>query len=267
MNKRSTLALHTGREIPVLGLGSWEVMNDTAAVIEYALHLGYPMIDTSSDYGSQPGIAEGIKSSGIKRDDFYLVTKVEETDAAYDRVKSNLKELELDYADLMLIHRPPKNGAGVRLWEDLIKARNDGLTRDIGVSNYSAKLIDELIKRTNETPVVNQIEWSPFGHDMDMLAYSQDKRILIQAYSPLTRGERLNNKTLKQIADKYGKSPAQVMIRWNLQQGVIPITKADEKDHLKEDIDVFDFELSNKDMKTLSDLNEKYSALGSLPYV
>ncbi len=266
MTGNSTIALRTGSKMPTLGLGTWELTDDTAGTIEYALKIGWPMIDTSSDYGTQKGVGQGIKRSGIARDKIYLVTKVEETDNAYERVKSNLSELDLDYADLMLIHRPPEHGAGEKLWEDLIRAKKEGLVRDIGVSNYTAELIDRLIGVTGEIPVVNQIEWTPFGHSDKMMKYCVDHNIVIQAYSSLTRGTKLDDPVLDDMAEKYGKTPAQILIRWNLQIGTVPISKANEKQHLEEDLNVFDFEIEEGDMRMLHGLNEKYSALGELPY-
>ncbi len=267
MDKNSTLQLHTGNTMPIMGLGTWQLTIDTADTIAYALKLGYSLIDTSSDYGTQRGVGEGVKKSNRARSSIYIVTKVEETDDAYQRTISNLKELDMDYVDLMLIHRPPPYGAGEELWEGLIKAKQEGLTRDIGVSNYSIDLIEKLIETSGEVPVVNQIEWSPFGHSKEMYNYCKEKKIIIQAYSPLTRTKRLNDMTLIHLGEKYGKTPAQILIRWNLQLGTCPIVKANQKKHLEENIDVFDFEISEDDMETLNNLNEYYSSLGGLPYV
>jgi len=169
MQPNSTVELRTGNAMPVMGIGTWQLKDDTAGAIAAALHLGYRMIDTSGDYGTQPGVGDGIRRSGIDRSAFYLVTKVEETDDAYEATRKDLEELHLDFADLMLIHRPPDSGAGEELWRGLIRAKDDGLTRDIGVSNYSTDLIAELIDATGEAPVVNQIEWSPLGHSENML--------------------------------------------------------------------------------------------------
>jgi 2,5-diketo-D-gluconate reductase A len=267
MDKDATIALHTGNSMPVMGLGTWQLTIDTAGTVAYALELGYPLIDTSSDYGTQPGIGEGIKKSKLVRESIYVVTKVEETDDAYARTKANLEELDLAYVDLMLIHRPPPTGAGEALWEGLIQAKEDGLTRDIGVSNYPIPLIQRLIAVSDEVPVVNQIEWSPFGHSEEMLQYCQENDIVIQAYSPLTRGTRLNDPTLNRVAARYDKTPAQILIRWNLQLGTVPIPKANQKKHLEENIEVFDFAINAEDMKLLTSLNEAYSSLGSLPYI
>lgn len=267
MDKRSTMQLHTGNSIPVMGLGTWQLTDDTADTIAYALELGYPMIDTSSDYGTQAGVGVGIKKSGIRRKDVYVVTKVEETDDAYERAQSNLDELQLDYVDLLLIHRPPPKGAGEELWEGLIRAKDEGFTRDIGVSNYPVELMQKLIAFSDEVPVINQIEWSPFGYSDEMVKYCKDNNIIIQAYSPLTRGKRLNDPALQQSAAKHDKSPAQVLLRWNLERGSIPIPKANQKKHLEENINVFDFELSKEDIQLLSNLNEQFSSLGALPYI
>ncbi|HUB93836.1 MAG TPA: aldo/keto reductase, partial [Verrucomicrobiae bacterium] len=242
MNTQSTTTLNTGREMPILGLGTWQLNRQTANTIIHALQLGYPMIDTSGDYGTQPGIGEGIKESGIARSDFFLVTKVEETDNAYEATKRDLQDLQLDYADLMLIHRPPQDSVGERLWEGLMRARDEGLTKDIGVSNYSIEQIQLLIDKTGEIPAVNQIEWSPFGHSKDMLEYCRTNGIIIQAYSPLTRSDRLDDSMIQEIADEHGKTPAQIIIRWNLQLGVVPIIKANSAKHQRENLDVFDFE-------------------------
>jgi diketogulonate reductase-like aldo/keto reductase len=267
MDTRSTHTLHTGRKIPVFGLGTWQLKNDTAGTVETALEMGYPMIDTSGDYGTQPGVGEGIKRSELPREEVYIVTKVEEDENSYEASRKNLKELQLDYADLMLIHRPPSSGAGEDLWVELIMAREEGLTKDIGVSNYSTQQIDQLIASTGEVPTVNQIEWSPFGYSNEMLDYARDKKMLIQAYSPLTRETRAHSAAIEEIALKYRKTPEQILIRWNLQKGTIPIPKANQKKHLEEDINVFDFELIEEDMRKLDRLNEHYSSLGSLPYV
>jgi diketogulonate reductase-like aldo/keto reductase len=266
MDQRTTVTLHSGNKMPLLGLGSWQLTDDTAGTVQAAVRLGYRMVDTSGDYGTQPGIGEALKRPGMNREKVYLVTKVEETDDAYDSTRKNLDELQTAYADLMLIHRPPDRGAGEELWQGLIRAKQDRLTRDIGVSNYSIELMERLIEATGETPTVNQIEWSPFGYSERMLRYCSDHKILIQAYSPLTRTRRLGDPRLRSIAANHNKSPAQLLIRWNLQLGTVPLPKSNRRKHLEEDLDVFDFAIDAKDMAALNALNERYSSLGSLPY-
>lgn len=265
MNIGSTIRLLSGNRMPIMGLGTWQLTRDTSGTITSALQMGYPMIDTSGDYGTQSGIARGIQHSGVGRHDFYLVTKIEETDDAYLAVQENLRQLQLGYADLILIHRPPRQGVGERLWLDLIRARDDGLTRDIGVSNYSEEQIQALIDLTSEVPSVNQIEWSPLGWSRYMLEFCSAHRIVIQAYSPLTRGRRLHEQLLEEIGDEHSRTPAQVLLRWNIQKGTVPIVKANQETHLEEDMDIFDFELSADDMRRLDNMNENYSALSRKP--
>jgi diketogulonate reductase-like aldo/keto reductase len=262
MNKHSTLPLRTGRSMPVMGLGTWELTDDTAGTVEEALRLGYRMIDTAVDYGSQPGIGEALRRSAVDRDEVYLVAKVEEDDDAYDATRRYLGEMDQAYADLMLIHRPPEEGVGRALWQGLMRAREDGLARDIGVSNYSTEQIDALVEATGEVPVVNQIEWTPFGWNADMLDYCRKRDIVVQAYSPLTRAERLDDERLIDVAEAYDRTPAQVLLRWALQRGVAPLPKANQREHLVENLGAFDFELSEEHMQALNDLNEHYSALG-----
>lgn len=261
-----TIELHTGRKMPVMGLGTWQLTDQTQQKVETAISNGYRLIDTSSDYGTQAGIGDAVKACGLDRDQLYLQTKVEEDDDAFVACQEYIKEMKLEYADLLIIHRPPKTGVGEELWRGLIKSRDMGHTKDIGVSNYSVDQLKELIELTGEVPTVNQIEWSPFGHSKEMLEYCREQKIIIQAFSPLTRAKRLDNVILADIAFAHNKSPAQIIIKWDLQQGVVPIPKASDPDHIEENIDVFDFELSDEEMVRLNNLNEKYSALAGLQY-
>lgn len=259
--------LRSGNSIPALGLGTWQLTEDTKHKVTMALQEGYRLIDTSSDYGTHQGIGAAVEDSDLERQDLFIQTKVEEDDSAYEACQQYLDEIQLEYADMLIIHRPPEEGAGIKLWEGLIKARENGFAVDIGVSNYTQSQIETLIDATGEVPAVNQIEWSPFGFSQDMLEFCQEHEITIQAYSPLTRAKRLDNDLLDSIADAHDKEPVQVLIRWDIQRGVIPIPKASSESHLEENIDVFDFELSDKQMKQLDELNEHYSSLGGLPYV
>lgn len=267
MSPQSTITLRSGNKMPIMGLGTWQLNKDTAQTVAHALRLGYRMIDTSGDYGTQPGIGEGIRLSDISREKLYITTKVEEYEDAYEAAAYNLKELQLAYADLILIHRPPGVGVGESLWKGLIRAKADGLTRDIGVSNYGQEQIEHLIEATGEVPVVNQIEWTPLGHSRDMLEFCRQQGIVIQAYSPLTRTKRFHDPELDDIARAHGKTAAQVLLRWNLQMGTVPLPKANKLEHLEENLQIFDFELSQDEMHTLGSMNQHYSSLGKLPYV
>ncbi|HET8581189.1 MAG TPA: aldo/keto reductase [Candidatus Paceibacterota bacterium] len=266
MTPQSTVSLQSGNVMPIIGLGTWELIDDTAGAVQSALELGYAMIDTSGDYGTQPGIGEALRAVDIPREQLFIVTKVEETGDAYEAAAKNLQELGLPYANLILIHRPPKEGVGVELWQGLIRAKKDGLADDIGVSNYSIAQMRELADATGEMPAVNQIEWSPFGHSQELLAYAKGNGLVLQAYSPLARGMRLRDPRLVEVAAKYGKTPAQVTLRWDIQHGVVPIPKANKRQHQEENLGIFDFELASDDMAALDALNERYSSLGQLPY-
>lgn len=262
-----TVPLHTERLMPRLGLGTYQLRTHTVETVLRALEAGYRMIDTSGDYHTQRGIGEALSHCDLDRSDYFVVTKIEETDDAYQAVRRNLNELRLDYADLVLIHRPPDQGVGEQLWHGLRRAKREGFTRDIGVSNYSIDQIEELVYLTGEMPTVNQIEWSPFGHSPRMLDFCHDNHIVIQAWSPLTRAARLNDDKLTTMAARYGKTPAQLLIRWNLQLGVVPLPKANHTQHQRENLEVFDFEIRQPDMVKLRTLNEHYSSMGTLPYV
>jgi diketogulonate reductase-like aldo/keto reductase len=263
----STIALRTGRDMPVLGLGTWMLTSHTAESVLHAFELGYRMVDTSSDYLTQPGIGKAVRRTHLPRESLFISMKVEPEENGYDATRRNLEELKLAYADLVLVHRAPEKGVGEKLWEQLIRAREEGLARDIGVCSYKIEQLKTLADHTGELPAVHQIEWSPFGHSLDMLSFCQAQGIVVQAYSPLTRGKRLKDERLAEIAAKYRKSPAQVILRWDLQHGVAAIPKAYREDHQRANLDVFDFMLDEIDMGTLDGLNEQFSALEKLDYL
>jgi len=254
--------------MPVLGLGTWELTGEQAVSgVEHALELGYRLIDTAVDYENQEQIGEALRASPIDREEIFLASKVEEDEDAHVATRERTDQLGVERLDLCLLHRPPPDGAGEELWDGLIEARREGLTREIGVSNYSPEQIDRLIEVSGERPAVNQIEWSPFGHSEDVLAHAQRNGIVIQAYSPLTRGDRLGDEVLAEIAARHGKTPAQVMLRWSIQVGAPPVPKAATPAHREENFAVFDFELEEAELEHLGRLNEHYSSLAGLQYL
>lgn len=263
----SSRRLRTGREMPVLGLGTWMLTSHTRDLVANALRLGYRMIDTSGDYHTQPGIGVALTELAPPRDEIYITSKVETDEDTYQSTCRNLEELGLEYLDLVLIHEAPDEGVGEDLWRGLIRARDEGKARDIGVCSYKIAQLQELIDITGEVPAVHQVEWSPFGHSLDMLSFCAAHEIQLQAYSPLTRGKRLDDERLAKIAAKYEKTPAQVILRWNLQHGVVPIPKAARADHQQQNLEVFDFDIEAIDMSTLDGLNEQFSALEKLEYL
>jgi 2,5-diketo-D-gluconate reductase A len=267
LNRDSTLALRSGDAMPVMGLGSWMLTSHTEDAVRRAIELGYRMIDTSGDYHTQRGIGRAIRASEVAPDELFIVTKVEPEKDSYASTVANLAELGLAYVDLVLIHRAPDKGVGESQWRGLMRARDEGLARNIGVSSYRIEQLQALEQQTGEMPAVQQIEWSPFGHSYDMLNFCEANDIVLQAYSPLTRGKRLRDARLLEIAREQGRSAAQVILRWDLQHGVAPIPKAYREDHQRENIDVFDFELDTREMADLDALNERYSALDKLEYL
>lgn len=240
--------------MPALGLGTWQ-LDRAAEAVEDALEIGYRMIDTSGDYGTQPAVGEGVASSSLPREEIFLVTKVEEYEDAYESSRSNLEELGTDRVDLMLIHRPPPSGAGEELWEGLLRARRDGLTREAGVSNYSTEQVERLAE-SGERPVVNQVRWSPFDHDPELLEDARRTGVVLQAYSPLKWGGA-DGGALAEIGRRHGKTPSQVTLRWCVQLGVVPIAKAGSAEHRRENVDIFDFELDDAEMSAIGKLNRR----------
>jgi 2,5-diketo-D-gluconate reductase A len=263
-----TITLGAGAEMPVIGLGTWQLTGkDAVEGTKHALEVGYRLIDTAVDYENQEQIGEALRTSDINRDDVFLVSKVEEVEDARAATAERVEQLGVDRLDLCLIHRPPPEGAGEELWDGLFEARRDGLTREIGVSNYSTDQIDRLIESSGERPSVNQIEWSPFGHSDGMMDHARRKGVVIQAYSPLTRGDRLGDEKIAEVAERHARTPAQVMLRWSIQYGAPPVPKAASPEHREENFGVLDFELSGSEMQALSTLNEHYSALAGLQYL
>lgn len=267
LSLESAYLLASGNRMPLLGLGTWQLNSHTVDSISSALALGFRMLDTSADYHTQRGIGDSIKACGIERDSMYIVTKVDPQEDAYAATRKSLAQLKLNYVDLVLIHRPPVDGAGEAAWQGLRRAKREGLVHDIGVSSYSIECIEELVYLTGEMPAVNQIEWSPFGHSPRMLDFCRDNDIIIQAWSPLTRATRLNDDKVGAMAARYGKTPAQLLIRWNLQLGVVPLPKSNQARHQRDNLNVFDFEITAHDMTRLNGLNQHYSALDRLQYL
>jgi diketogulonate reductase-like aldo/keto reductase len=259
--------LPSGNRMPLMGLGTWELTVRTVETLCNALELGFRMIDTAPDYHTQRGIGDAVRACGLERDAVFVVSKVAPDEDSYAAVRKSLTQMRLDFVDLALIHEPPEHGVGDAAWQGLRRAKREGLVRDIGVSSYSIEAIEELVYRSGEMPAVNQIEWTPFGHSPRMLDFCRENEIIIQAWSPLTHGKRLGDNKMGPMAARYGKTPAQLLLRWNLQLGVVPLPKANHVQHQRENLNVFDFEILPQDMARLNALNEHYSALGTLNYL
>ena len=217
-----------GVAMPMLGFGTWQLQGQLVyEATRHALQVGYRHIDTATMYRNEEQIGRAIADSGLERADLFVTTKLPPGNAGRvpATIAESLKALRTDYVDLWLVHWPPRSRNLVPLWRDFRAVRDEGLTRSVGVSNYSVRQIDDLIKATAEGPAVNQIRWSPSRYDEALLAAHAERGVAVEGYSPL-KGTRLRDRTLAEIAASYGVTPAQVVLRWHLEIGVIVIPKA-----------------------------------------
>lgn len=244
--------------MPQIGLGTWHMAEGEEAehAVGEALRIGYRLIDTATYYGNERSVGKAVRESGILRQEIFVTTKLWPTDF-FNPEKAFHKSLErlgLDYIDLYLIHWPipamPKS-----IWKTLEKIYEEKLVRAIGVSNYGIGDIENLLAHAQTPPAVNQIKSSPFDFAEEILNCCRTNSILVEAYSPLTRGWHLDDPTVGAIARKHGKSPAQIMIRWCLQHDTIPIPKSTHPERMRENIDVFDFTLEQEDVAKLDALS------------
>jgi diketogulonate reductase-like aldo/keto reductase len=254
---KRTVELSDGHALPALGLGVWQVDNEQECVdaVRWALEEGYRHIDTAQAYGNEESVGQGIRESGVPREDIYVTTKFfprREDPAA--ELEASLRRLGLDYVDLYIIHWP--EGGPLWAWPGMEKAREAGHTRSIGVSNFSAAEIGQLLEQTGQPPVVNQVLFNPFAYRRGLLEACSARGIVLEAYSPLGTGNHLGDQTVKQIAERVGRTPAQVLLRWGLQHGVPQIPKSTHRERIVENAQLFDFELSGDDMEELDALDE-----------
>ncbi len=249
-------------EIPIIGLGTWILSGKQAyQSVLWALEAGYRLIDTATIYGNERKIGDAIIDSKMPRDEIFVTTKVWNNDQGYDNTISaferSIKKLKLSYVDLYLIHWPV-TGLRNETWKALEKLLKDDKTRAIGVSNFTIRHLKELMKDSSTIPSVNQVEFSPFLYQKELLDYCASHNIIVEAYSPLTRARKLDHPQLKSMAEKYGKKPAQILIRWGLQHGIVEIPKSGSKAHIYENVSIFDFNIVDEDMKQLNNLNEDF---------
>ncbi len=254
--------LNTGNEMPLLGLGVYDMHNEEAIeAVNHALLTGYRLIDTASMYGNEEQVGIAVNKAGIIRSEIFITTKVNNAQQGYDATlkafDQSLKKLDTDYIDLYLLHWPIKSSRK-ETWKAMERLFDEKKVKAIGVANYLLPFLHELESYANITPAVNQVEFSPWLYLEELLTHCQKNNIVLQAYSPLVRGKKFEDPVLQHIAQKHQKSPAQVIIRWNLQLGVSPIPKSSNPSRIEENFDVFDFHLDDKDMAALKSLNQNF---------
>jgi diketogulonate reductase-like aldo/keto reductase len=256
---QSTAKLNNNTEIPLLGLGVWQIPNGkpTAEAVACALRAGYRLIDTAKIYGNEEGVGEGIRTSVIPRKEVWVTTKLWPTDQLSIRraCEASLAKLQLDRIDLYLVHWPVP-GLVTRTWKGMEGLYADGKCRAIGVSNHSIGRLSDILRVAKTPPAVNQVKFSPFGFNQKLLDFCRRSGIVIEAYSPLTKGQKLLDGRLQAMARKYDKSPAQLLIRWALQKGAVVLPKSQNKEHIEENARVFDFEIAAQDMDRLDQLEQ-----------
>ncbi len=251
-----------GKKIPQIGLGVWQATNDeTEKAVTTAFEAGYRSIDTATVYENEKGVGAAIKNSALSRKEMFITTKLwnPEHNNVRGALNKSLELLELDYVDSYLIHWPaPSQNLYVSAWEELIRAQEDGLVRSIGVSNFLPEHIERIIKETGVKPTINQIELHPLLSQKEMSQWCTNKGIKVQAWSPLAQGGEgiFNHKDIIKIANHYGKSPAQIVLRWHIQNNIIAIPKSVTPSRIIENFNVFDFELTLDDLTIIDKLNQ-----------
>lgn len=257
------LALNDGSKAPQIGFGVFQIPDDeTSRAVQEALKAGYRSIDTAAIYKNEGGVGDGLANSGIARSDIFLTSKLWNSEQGFDSTlrafDASLKKLGTDYLDMYLIHWPtPKRDRYVDTWKAFIRLREEGRIRSIGVSNFQPDHLERIIKETGVAPVVNQIEVHPDFAQNDVAAANRKHNVITEAWSPLGQGgDLLKNETLVALGKTYGKSPAQVILRWHVQLGHMVIPKSVTPERIRGNIDVFDFELSAEDMAAIAKLDE-----------
>jgi 2,5-diketo-D-gluconate reductase A len=271
MTHQPRISFSDGHSIPQVGLGVWKTPNDGAVTaVQAALEAGYRHIDTAAAYENEEGVGRGIRASGVARDEIFLTTKVWNENQGYDStlraLDESLKRLGQDYIDLYLIHWPsPWRGRYVETWHALIKAQGDGRVRSIGVSNFTAEHLDRIIDETGVTPVLNQIELHPRFQQRRLREAHAQRGIKTQSWSPLGQGQLLSDPVISRIAEKHGRTPAQAIIRWHLDNGLIVIPKSVTPSRIVENFNVFGFALDAEDMAAINGLDDPSGRIGSDP--
>lgn len=260
----SEVILNNGTKMPILGLGTWQLeKKDVINPIKWALDAGYRHIDTATLYNNEKSVGKAILESDIPREELFITSKVWDSDQGYKKTlkafERSLKNLQTDYLDLYLIHWPREKRN--ETWETLISLLEEGRVKAIGVANFYIHHLEELKEKYDTIPAVNQFELSPFFYRKELIKYCEENNIAVEAYSPLTHGKKLDHQMLQEIAEKYQKSTAQILIRWCIEHKFIVIPKSGTKEHIQDNADVFDFSLDQEDIKKLDNLDEQFRLL------
>lgn len=270
MNKNSKIKLSNGTEMPIIGFGTFRIpVEETADVVTKALNAGYRYIDTAKIYGNEEGVGKAIQESGIPREEIFVTTKLWNADQGYETtlaaIDESLAKLGLSYVDLYLVHWPTASGTvrdGISInkreetWKAMEEIYKSGKAKAIGVSNYMVNHLKEMEQYATIQPMVNQFEFHPFQYQKEVLDYCHEHNIVIQAHSPLADVKGVGNSVVEEIAGRYGKSPAQVFLRWSIQHGAAPVPKTMKLERMEENLNIFDFEISQEDMEKLNKLHE-----------
>jgi len=255
------VTLNDGSQMPVLGLGVYQAPpgRTTHAAVKVALECGYRLIDTAALYRNEADVGNAVRASGIPREDVFITTKLWNSDHGFESARracqESLRRLGLAYIDLYLIHWPVR-GLRRESWRALVQLQKDSLCRSIGVSNYTIAHLEELLANSPVVPSVNQVEFHPFLYQSELLDFCRAHAIQLEAYSPLARGLGMQHPTVREVASRHRRTPAQVLIRWSLQHGAIPIPKSVRPERIRANAQVFDFDLPAGDMQALDRLSE-----------
>ena len=249
--------LADGNEIPLLGLGVWQVPNGPQCedVVRWGLELGYRHVDTAQAYGNEESVGRALADSGVPREEVFVTTKFnparEDAEAEAER---SLERLGVDQVDLYIIHWP--QGGPTWAWPGMERALDRGYARSIGVSNFGVSELDEVLSVAETPPVVNQVQFSPFKHRRRLLEACEERGVALEAYSPLGTGRHLSDERVRQIANRVGRTPAQVLLRWAVQRDLVVVTKSTRRERIEENAQIFDFTLPDEDMAALDALDE-----------
>jgi 2,5-diketo-D-gluconate reductase A len=269
--EQALVRLSDGRMMPQLGFGTFKLEPDrTADLVKGAISAGYRAIDTAAMYRNEEGVGQGVRESGVPRDQIFVTTKLGNDDQGYDRTlaafDASAKRLDLDHVDLYLIHWPhPSAKLYVETWKALVRLQEEGRVTSIGVSNFTAHNLERIIDATGVKPVLNQIELHPRFQQVELKAWLEENDIRVESWSPLGQSQILTDPVIAKIAEKHGKEPAQIVIRWHLDQGIITIPKAADQGHMVANLAVGGFSLDDEDMAAIGALDDPDGRIGPDP--